>query len=91
MTTVPCPGGSEVHLSPGHFHEVFAAGKTAAMLAVAQRPADVATLTDDLEGPPGWRSIPCWTLVTTKDRSLPTTAQRFMASRAGSVTAEEPA
>jgi pimeloyl-ACP methyl ester carboxylesterase len=59
-----------------------------AVLAATQRPADTATMTDPLRGPAAWRTIPSWTLVTTRDYSLPPDAQRFMASRAGSSTAE---
>jgi hypothetical protein len=37
---------------------------------------------------PAWRSKPSWYLLVTDDRMIPIAAQRLMATRAGSTTAE---
>jgi pimeloyl-ACP methyl ester carboxylesterase len=91
-TTVrPAPGGQDLYLKPEAFAEVYAADlppTTVALMAAAQRPIDPAALDESFDGDPTWRATPSWTLVSTRDSSLPAEAQRFMAQRAGSTTEE---
>jgi pimeloyl-ACP methyl ester carboxylesterase len=56
-------------------------------MAATQRPFDLAIL-DEVSGEPAWEKIPSWYLVTTEDRAIPPTTQRFMAERAGATIAE---
>lgn len=92
-TTVvrPYPGGSELSLRPEAFRDVYAGDvdpELTAVLAVAQRPIDVGSLSEPLPGKATWHDLPSWAMVATKDRSLPVAAQRFMAERAGSTVVE---
>lgn len=91
-TTVrPAPSGQDLYLKPEDFAEVYAADLPAtivALMAATQRPIDPAALADSFDGDPTWRSTPSWTLISTRDSSLPAEAQRFMAHRAGSTTEE---
>ncbi|WP_336921930.1 alpha/beta fold hydrolase [Aquipuribacter sp. SD81] len=80
----------EATIKVEHYREVFAADvppRTAASLAVSQKPADVSTLFAP-SGEPAWRDVPTWTLVATQDNVIPPEAQRAMASRAGATTVE---
>ena len=88
---VPYPGGNELYLKPESFREVYAAdvpSETAAIMAAQQRPIDPAALAEPLQGHAAWHTIPSWALISTKDFSIPTAAQRFMADRAHSHTEE---
>jgi pimeloyl-ACP methyl ester carboxylesterase len=42
-----------------------------------------ALLSETVFGPPSWRSLPSWYLVTTDDQMVPPDAQRFFAKRMG--------
>ncbi|WP_369751388.1 alpha/beta fold hydrolase [Micromonospora sp. ATCC 39149] len=69
---------------PTTWREIFAAdvpASTAAVMAVSQRPADLATLRQP-SGEPAWKTIPSWTLVAKDDQVIPAATQRFMANRA---------
>jgi pimeloyl-ACP methyl ester carboxylesterase len=82
------PGGAntDVFIDPDHFAEVFAAdvrGDLVADLAATQRPL-AATAQDGVSGPPAWRTIPSWALITLEDKAVPPTAQKAMAARAES-------
>jgi len=91
VLTRPHPGGNDLYLRPEHFAEVYADDLPAAkveLLALTQRPIDVATLGGSFEGEPLWRRVPSWMLISTKDASLPVEAQRFMAQRAQATTLE---
>lgn len=89
----PKPDGTESaegYINPALYHEVFAAdlpADTAAALAAAQRPAEVATLAEP-SGDPAWADIPTWDLIATQDMVIPPGAQRAMAERAGATTLE---
>ncbi|MEV4172383.1 alpha/beta hydrolase [Nonomuraea sp. NPDC049709] len=75
---------------PATFREVFAAdlpASTARLMATTQRPGSVARLSATSTAP-AWKSIPSWYLVAGADNAIPPAAQRFMAKRAGSKTAE---
>lgn len=91
-TTIrPTAGGQDLYLKPEAFADVYAAdlpATTVAVMAAAQRPIDPAALNESFTGDPTWQATPSWTLVSTRDNSLPAQAQRFMAHRAGSTTAE---
>jgi pimeloyl-ACP methyl ester carboxylesterase len=91
-TTIrPAPSGQDLYLNPEDFAEVYAAdlpATTVALMAAAQRPVDPAALDESFDGDPTWRTTPSWTLISTRDSSLPAEAQRFMAHRADSTTEE---
>ena len=90
LTIRPYPGGLDSYITPSVFPRVFAHDvppKTAAVMAATQRPFDLAIL-EELSGPPAWKTIPSWYLVTTEDRAIPPATQRFMANRAGATIAE---
>ncbi len=92
LTVDPNPlGGADLTVVEERFGEVYAADvepSHAAVMAVSQRPIDPAALGETLPGPPAWRSIPSWALISTQDRSLPPAILRFMADRAGSQVVE---
>jgi pimeloyl-ACP methyl ester carboxylesterase len=83
--------GQDLYLNPNDFAEVYAAdlpSDTVALMAAAQRPIDPVALEESFDGEPAWRATPSWTLISTRDNSLPADTQRFMADRAGSTTEE---
>ena len=59
----------------------------AAFMADSQVPWGVEALSGAISEP-AWRSKPSWYLLVTDDRMIPIAAQRLMAKRAGSTTAE---
>ena len=77
-------------LEKAKFAAAFAAdvapGK-AGFMADSQVPWGVGALEGAISQP-AWRTKPSWYLVGTEDRMIPPPAQRFMAKRAGSTTAE---
>jgi len=90
LTVRPYPGGLDSYITPSLFRQIFAqdvSEKTAAIMAATQRPFDLAIL-EEVSGEPAWKKIPSWYLVTTEDRAIPPTTQRFMAERAGATIAE---
>ncbi|SNY59059.1 alpha/beta fold hydrolase [Paractinoplanes atraurantiacus] len=92
---VPRPltaGGVELSIETAKFAQQFAADvdpAVAALMAATQRPVAEAALTAGLVGAPAWRSVPSWHLWGGADRNIPAEAMRFMAERAGAVTAEQ--
>jgi pimeloyl-ACP methyl ester carboxylesterase len=65
------------------FHKIFAADLPKAetnVMAVSQRPAAVATLTEPT-GVPAWKTIPSWYIVAGKDLAIGTKLEQFMAKR----------
>ena len=56
-------------------------------MAASQVPWGVEALNGAISEP-AWRSKPSWYLLVTDDRMIPIAAQRLMAKRAGSTTAE---
>jgi pimeloyl-ACP methyl ester carboxylesterase len=93
VSTFPTPTGEsapEGTLKKHLFHRLFAADLprtlTSAM-AAAQRPAALQTLGEP-SGPPAWKSIRSYFLVSGKDHVIGTKLLRFMAKRAGGVTVE---
>jgi pimeloyl-ACP methyl ester carboxylesterase len=90
FNVVPFSGGVDLYLrweaNPPYagFTECFANGvdpKTAAVLAVGQRPAAAAQFTDP-SGPPAWETIPSWSLIGTLDNVIPPALQEAMSERA---------
>jgi pimeloyl-ACP methyl ester carboxylesterase len=82
--------GADGYIAPDAYHDVFAADvdpALAAVLAVTQRPADLAILGEP-SGDPAWATIPSFDLVATQDNVIPADAQRSMAERAGATTVE---
>jgi pimeloyl-ACP methyl ester carboxylesterase len=67
------------------FHDAFAADATdaeAAIMAVVQKPLNVASFTAAC-GVPAWKTLPSWYLECTDDQMIPPAAQAFMAERMG--------
>ena len=85
-------GGANIdgYIDPAFFHQLFCADLSdteAATMATAQRPAVLSALVEP-SGPPAWRGIPSWYLVSGSDKTIPPAAERAMASRAGAHTVE---
>jgi pimeloyl-ACP methyl ester carboxylesterase len=59
----------------------------ARVLASVQKPIAARAFTD-LAGPPAWRTLPSWFLVSTEDRMINPDLERFMAARIGATTVE---
>jgi pimeloyl-ACP methyl ester carboxylesterase len=79
------PDGTDVSIDPAKFRETFAGDldrTTAEDLAATQRPANSKAVTE-----PGtaeaFRTVPSYSLVTTKDHAINPDLQRFMSRRAG--------
>jgi pimeloyl-ACP methyl ester carboxylesterase len=60
---------------------------TARALWASQQPLAVSAFADVM-GVPGWKSLPCWYLVATKDEALPARVQRHWATRMRATTAD---
>ena len=75
--------GTDAYINPAVFQQAFCADcsdVTAAVMAAAQRPAALATLSEP-SGVPAWKTIPSWYLVASQDHATPPAAERFMAAR----------
>ena len=59
----------------------------AQVLATTQKPIAARAFTD-LAGPPAWKALPSWFLVSTQDRMINPDLERFMAARIGATTIE---
>jgi pimeloyl-ACP methyl ester carboxylesterase len=59
----------------------------ARVLAAAQKPIAARCFTDPA-GPPAWKILPSWFLVSTQDRMINPDLERFMAARIGATTVE---
>jgi pimeloyl-ACP methyl ester carboxylesterase len=81
---------TEFFLDPAKARDAFAGDLTdeqAALVAAVQRPvADLAF--GEPNGPPAWKSRPCWAVVATGDRAAGTDVVRSMAERAGAKITE---
>jgi pimeloyl-ACP methyl ester carboxylesterase len=90
----PAPAGASAITPDDHgffwidrarFHDAFAADATdaeAAVMAVVQKPLNVASFTAAC-GVPAWKTLPSWYLECTEDQMIPPPAQAFMAERMG--------
>jgi pimeloyl-ACP methyl ester carboxylesterase len=84
------PGDADGYINPAGFRQVFAAdvpAKEAAFMAASQRPGALAAFATP-SGVPAWKTIPSWYLVASQDHTIPPTAERAMAARAGAHTIE---
>jgi len=59
----------------------------ARVLASVQKPIAARSFTD-LAGPPAWKTLPSWFLVSTQDRMINPDLERFMAARISATTVE---
>ena len=76
---------SEFSIDPARFHEVFAGDlpqQQSDVLAVSQRPAAAATLSEK-SGPPAWKRLQSWAAVGTADNAMGADLARSLAHRAG--------
>lgn len=67
------------------FAQVFAADADpveARVMAAVQKPLSVKSFTEK-SGPPAWKHIPSWYLVSSNDQMIPPPAEEFMAKRMG--------
>ena len=79
-----------VWLDPAAFPANFAQDldpREARTLAAVQRPI-AGRILGEPAGPPAWRTLPSWYLVSRRDRMINPDLQRFMASRIGARTVE---
>jgi hypothetical protein len=61
--------------------------REARVLAAVQKPIAARSFADPA-GPPAWKSLPSWFLVSTEDRMINPDLLRFMAHRIGATTVE---
>ncbi|MFD5570309.1 alpha/beta fold hydrolase [Streptomyces cadmiisoli] len=89
----PLPGGgtgTDLYISTEKFHDQFAADVATPitdLMAATQRPVAASAL-EEKATRAAWKTIPSWSLIATRDFNIPPAAQRFMAERAHSRTAE---
>jgi pimeloyl-ACP methyl ester carboxylesterase len=90
----PSPNGGEpaveLGIDPAKFHNAFAAdlpAAQAAVMAATQRPIAEAAFSE-ANGPPAWKSLPSWAVVSTGDKAAGTDLTRSMAERAGATITE---
>jgi pimeloyl-ACP methyl ester carboxylesterase len=80
----------EFSIDPAKFHQVFAADLTeeqAADMAATQRPVSSLGFVEP-NGPPAWKTLPSWAVVSTGDKAAGADVVRSMAQRAGAVITE---
>ncbi len=81
---------TEFSIDRAKFHQVFAADVTeeqAADMAATQRPVSSLGFVEP-NGPPAWKTLPSWAVVSTGDTAAGTDVVRRMAQRAGAVITE---
>jgi len=84
------PRDGYLFLDKAKFAGSFAADvdrEKAAFMADSQVPWGVNALTGAISEP-AWKSKPSWYMVTTEDKMIPPSAQRFMSERAGSTVVD---
>ena len=97
----PPPGAAQVRpdehgflwIDPAGFHQAFAADVDpveARVMAVTQRPLSIRSFAAK-SGPPAWKHIPSWYLVSKNDHMIPPPAEEFMAKRMGATVRSIPA
>jgi pimeloyl-ACP methyl ester carboxylesterase len=80
----------EVGVDPAKFRDVFAAdlpAEQAEVMAATQRPVAEAAFAEP-NGPPAWKNLPSWAVVSRGDRAAGTDLTRSMAERAGATITE---
>jgi pimeloyl-ACP methyl ester carboxylesterase len=83
--TNPAAGGADAdfYIKPADFADIFAGDVSpteAALEAATQRPLSAFAYTQP-SGPPAWKTIPSWDLVTLNDHAISPAGQKFMAAR----------
>ena len=94
-TNVPTPypavgaaQGPDLYIGKEHFRETFCADvpvDVADVMFATQRPLSLAALTETATAA-GWKTKPCWFLVSEHDNAISPDAERFMAERMGATT-----
>jgi pimeloyl-ACP methyl ester carboxylesterase len=77
------PQGPDLYIGKERFRETFCADvpvDVADVMFVTQRPLSLAALTEKATAA-GWRTHPCWYLVSEQDHAIAPDAERFMAER----------
>ncbi|WP_010188228.1 alpha/beta fold hydrolase [Sphingomonas sp. PAMC 26605] len=80
------PGGKDLYILQGRFHDQFAADLSEAaanLMAAGQRPV-AETALSEASTAPAWRATPSWFIYGDKDKNIPPAAMAFMAERARS-------
>jgi pimeloyl-ACP methyl ester carboxylesterase len=80
-------------IDPSGFPSVFAADADpveARVMAAVQKPLSIKSFTEK-SGPPAWKKIKSWYLVSTNDQMIPPQAEEFMAKRMGATVNSVPA
>jgi pimeloyl-ACP methyl ester carboxylesterase len=80
-------------ISPEGFPAAFAADVDpieARVMAVVQKPLSLQSLVEK-SGPPAWKHLPSWYLVSANDQMIPPQAEEFMAKRMGATVRSVPA
>ncbi len=75
------------------FAKAFAADADpleARVMAAVQKPLSIKSFTEK-SGPPAWKHIPSWYLVSSNDQMIPPQAEEFMAKRMGATVRSVPA
>jgi pimeloyl-ACP methyl ester carboxylesterase len=90
----PSPNGGEpaveFAIDPAKFHAAFAAdlpAGQAAVMAATQRPIAEAAFAEP-NGPPAWKNLPSWAVVSKGDKAAGADLTRSMAERAGATITE---
>jgi pimeloyl-ACP methyl ester carboxylesterase len=81
---------TEFLIDPAEFHHVFSADLTveqSADMAATQRPVSSLAFMEP-NGPPAWKTLPSWAVVSTGDTAAGADVVRRMAQRAGAVITE---
>ncbi|WP_235529178.1 alpha/beta fold hydrolase [Phycicoccus sp. Root101] len=92
LTYPTSEGGSatEFAINPAAFHDAFAGDlprQVTDVMAVTQRPVAEAAFTEP-SGPPAWKRVRSWAVVSTKDTAAGSDVVRAMAERAGASITE---
>jgi pimeloyl-ACP methyl ester carboxylesterase len=80
-------------IDPSAFPRVFAADADpveARVMAAVQKPLSIKSFTEK-SGPPAWKKIKSWYLVSANDQMIPPQAEEFMAKRMGATVNSVPA
>jgi pimeloyl-ACP methyl ester carboxylesterase len=82
------PQGPDLYIRKEQFRETFCADvpvDVADVMFATQRPLSLAALTEKATAA-GWRTHPCWFLVSEQDNAIAPDAERFMAERMNATT-----
>jgi pimeloyl-ACP methyl ester carboxylesterase len=61
----------------------------ARVMAAVQKPLSIKSFAEK-SGPPAWKNLPSWFLVSTNDQTIPPQAEEFMAKRMGATVRSVP-